>query len=258
MRRMMRHFAAAFVGVGLMASLTNAAVVTFLATDLGAGPSSPRPNSDAEAAIFTAAAAAVGTVSTINFESAPLGSFHNLTVASGVTINGTDVNSSDQTIRNTSNFPSAPSLDGFNTTAGGSNFVEMMGGNLIFSFARPTQFFAAYLTGVQTNFFTDTITFNDGTSQTITVPGSGTSSSVGEVAFVGFTDAGKLISSVTVNAGIPGNAGAGFDDIGVDDVRFQSQAVPEPSSLAMCGIAVAAALGYTWGRRLTVAATRWA
>jgi hypothetical protein len=249
MGRTTRHFVMVFVGLGLTASQAYAGLVTYVATDLGAGPSSPRPNSDAMAATFDAAAAALGSVSIITFESAPLGSFNNLTVAPGVTINGTDVNANNQTIRNTSNFPSAPSLDGFNTTAGGSQFVEMMGGNLVFSFAQPTQFFGAYLTGVQTNFFTDSITFNDGTSQTITIPGSGTSPSVGEVVFAGFTDAGKLISSVTINAGIPGNPSAGFDDIGVDDVRFQ--AVPEPSGILNCLIGGLLCLVYASLRRKT-------
>jgi hypothetical protein len=244
----MRHAVmTVLVGLGLFTSQANAGVVTYIGTDLGAGPSDPRPNSDAAAANFDAAAAALGSVSTISFESAPLGSFQNLTVAPGVSINGTDVNDTNQTIRNSTNFPPNPSLDGFNTTSGGSQFVEMMGGNLVFTFAQPTQFFGVYLTGVQTNFFADTITFNDGTSQTITVPGTGTTSSIGEVAFIGFTDAGKSITSVTINAGVPGNASAGFDDIGADDVRFQ--AVPEPSSLALGCTAVLAALALLSRRR---------
>jgi len=105
----------------------------------------------------------------------------------------------------------------------------MMGGSVTFTFATPTQFFGAFLSGVQ-NFTQDTITFSDGSSQTIDVPEAGTSSSIGELVFVGFTDAGKSISSVTVNAGT--NA---FDDIGVDDVRYQSatSTVPEPGSMAL-------------------------
>jgi hypothetical protein len=246
MKRVTGHCALAFVVLGLMAGPSSAGLVTIIGTDLGAGPNSPRPNSDAAAATFDTAAATLGPVSTITFESAPVGSFHNLTVAPGVMINGTDVSGNEQTINNMPN-ASLPSLNGFNTTAGGSQFVNMSGGNLVFTFVRPTQFFGAYLTGVQTNFFTDTITFDDGTSQTITVPGNGTSSSIGEVTFIGFTDAGKFITSVTVNAGVPGNPGAGSDNIGVDDVRYQS--VPEPTSLAMCVVAGGVAMGFAWGRR---------
>jgi hypothetical protein len=105
----------------------------------------------------------------------------------------------------------------------------MLGGTLTFTFAGGTQFFGAYLTGVQTNFFQDTVTFNDGTSQTINAPGTGTDSSNGALDFVGFTDAGKLITSVSINAGTNGQ-----DFIGVDDVRYQTAATtvaPEPSSV---------------------------
>ena len=105
----------------------------------------------------------------------------------------------------------------------------MTGGSLVFTFTTPVEFFGAFLSGVQ-DFTQDTYTFSDGTSQTIDVPEAGTSPSVGELVFVGFTDAGKSITSVTVNAGT--NA---FDSLGVDDVRFQSAAVttPEPNSAVL-------------------------
>jgi hypothetical protein len=229
-----------FAFCGLSGSHTSAGVVVITGADLGVGPGGAHPTADAAATIFDAAAAALGPVSLITFESAPLGSFHNLTVAPGVSINGADFSNQDQSIRNVPD-PFLPSLNGFNTTPGGSHFVNMLGGDVVFTFAQPTQFFGAYLTGVQTNFFADSITFNDGTSQVITVPGNGTSSSVGEVVFVGFIDAGKMISSVTINAGVPGVPSAGFDDIGVDDVRFQA-IVPEPASWTLCSIAGAGAV----------------
>src|SRR6202034_3941257 len=100
--------------------------------------------------------------------------FSSLTVAPGVTMTGKDVNGNNQTIRNSSNFPSFPSVDGSNTTPGGSQFVEMIGGTLTFTFATPTQFFGAYLTGVQDFGQTDTFTFSDGTSETIDAPNTGT------------------------------------------------------------------------------------
>jgi hypothetical protein len=57
----------------------------------------------------------------------------------------------------------------------------------------------------------------------------------GGVAFVGFTDAGKSITSITINAvGIPG----GPDFISVDDVRIVAKVppVPEPSTFAIVGL----------------------
>jgi hypothetical protein len=119
----------------------------------------------------------------------------------------------------------------------------MGGGLLTFNFANPTQFFGAYLTGVQTAFFADYIQFNDGTIETITIPGSGTTNTNGEVAFFGFTDAGKSINSITIDAG----TGSSGDFIGVDDVSFQ--VVPEPSSLELCGIACLCGLAYHARRR---------
>lgn len=235
----------ALVGLGLMAGQGRAGLVTYVGEDLQltANPT-VRTNSDAAAASFSAAASTLGPIATITFESAPLGNVNNLAVAPGVTINGSDGNGNPQTIRNTTNFPSYPSVDGSNTTAGGSQFVEMFGGTLVFTFAHPTQFFGAYLTGVQTNFFSDSVNFSDGTAQTITLAGTGTSSGVGEIAFVGFTDAAKSITSITINAGVPAS---GFDAIGVDDVSFQT-AVPEPSALALCSIAGLASLCYARAR----------
>jgi hypothetical protein len=213
--------------VFVVAFAFNGRADVFTGADLGVLPSSPSgPNSTTAAASFDVAAGLLGNVSIITFESAPVGSFTNLTVATGVTLSGTDINGHNQAISNT--FDAAfPSLDGYNTTSGGSQFAEMLGGHLTFTFSTPIQFFGAYLSGVQ-DFVQDTITFSDGSAQTIDVPESGTSPSVGELVFVGFTDAGKSISSVTINAGTNG-----FDAIGVDDVRYQSSPVPEPGSVVL-------------------------
>jgi PEP-CTERM motif len=226
---------AVFLVTGLSAVPASAALVTFSGEDIMPTTSSPHPVSAAAAASFDAAVTALGGGSLVTFESAPLGSFSNLTIAPGVTMNGTDSFGANQTIRNTSNFPAAPQLDGYNTTPGGVNFVEMLGGNLTFSFANPIEAFGAYFSGIQTNFFADSITFSNGTSQTLLIPGAGTNSSTGALDFVGFTDVGKSITSVTVTAGSP-TAG---DFIGVDDVRFQAAPVPEPASLAIFGTALA-------------------
>ena len=221
-----KSLAAGLFVLSLTAVPALAAIVTFTGADLNVLPSSPSgPNSTAAATSFDTAAAALGNVSLITFEKAPVGSFTSLAVAPGVTISGSDINLNNQAIKNTFN-TTFPALDGYNTTPAGANFVEMLGGHVTFTFASPVQFFGALLSGVQ-NFTQDTYTFSDGTSQTINVPDAGTSSSIGELVFVGFTDAGKSISSVTINAGT-----SAFDAIGVDDVRFQSAAsVPEPGSI---------------------------
>jgi hypothetical protein len=233
MGNLSKLFTVVCLWLGLSSGAADAGLMTFIGEDLQptANPTI-RTNSDAAHAAFVTAASGIGSIDTITFESSPLGPFTNLTVAPGVTMNGVDKDGNPLTIRNTTNFPSYPSVDGSNTTLGGSQFVEMIGGNLVFTFAKPTQFFGVYLTGVQTNFFPDTISFNDGSNQTITLAGIGTSPFVGETAFVGFTDAGKSITSVTISAGTP----SGWDDIGADDVSYQVTAVPEPASLVLFGL----------------------
>lgn len=203
------------------------AVLTFTGEDLNAGPGSPHPNSTAAAGIFNANAALLGTASTITFEGVVTGSFTNLTVAPGVSISGTDYQGNKQVVMNSPSYPPAPALGGFNTTPGGSEYVNVLGGTLTFTFATPTQFFGAYFDGVQTAFFQDFIQFSDGTSQTVNFPGAGTTNSIGAWDFVGFVDPGALIASITINAG----PSSGADEIGVDDVRYQTTAnTPEPSS----------------------------
>jgi hypothetical protein len=231
------------------AASASASVITFAGEDIMATTTSAHPTSSAAAGSFDAAAAAIGNVSVISFESAPLGSFASLTVAPGVTISGTSAGGTNQSILNASNSPTIPTLDGYNTTSGGSRFVEVEGGTLTFTFASPVQFFGAYFSGVQ-DFFTDVVTFSDGTSQTIDLPEAGTSPSVGALDFIGFTDAGKAISSITLNAG---NSFAGYDFIGIDDVRFQStvSAAPEPSSVALLLLAGALAFSARRSRLLT-------
>ena len=73
MRKATMHFLMACVGLGLMAGQAPAGVVTYIGTDPCAGPGSPIPNSDAAAANFNAAAAALGSVSLITFESCATG-----------------------------------------------------------------------------------------------------------------------------------------------------------------------------------------
>lgn len=211
----------------LIAGAAEAAPIIFTAADPGAGPGMPFPNSAAEAAAFDAGAS--GTRTLVTFEAAPVGSFTNLTIAPGVTINGTDFSGNPQQILNMPS-PSCGGpgiLCGFNTTPAGSEYVQLFGGSLTYSFGAPIDAFGAFLTGV--NLAGETIRFNDGSSETLTIPNSG-----GGVEFFGFTDAGRQISSITARVDV----GSFADIIGMDDVRFftAATAVPEPTSLAVLGI----------------------
>ena len=122
--------------------------------------------------------------------------------------------------------------------------MENLARGITFTFTTPIQFFGVWLTGTQINFFQDTVTFNDGSSQTINVPQTGTDASHGAVNFIGFTDAGKSITGVTITAGFV-TAG---DFIGIDDLSYQTAAsVPEPASLGMV-LAGFLGLGFAYRR----------
>src|SRR5688572_15345031 len=80
------------------AVIAQAAPTVYSGSDNGAGSGDARPNSNTAASSFDTAASSLGSVNVIDFESAPLGSFTNLVVAPGVTINGSDYSSNPQTI----------------------------------------------------------------------------------------------------------------------------------------------------------------
>jgi hypothetical protein len=226
----MKSFVTALLaGVALIGVLSPANATLFTGADGGAGSLATAPNSVAAAASFDAAAAALGTENTITFESSPLGLFSSLALAS-VTLTGTNVNSNDQSIVNTtSNINITPLCSnascGYNTTPGGSNFLLLFGGTATFFFNHGTDAFGAYLSGVQNA--GETITYSDGTSQSVAIPNPGFG---GGTTFVGFTDAGKSIASITINVT--------NDIVGVDDVRYVTDPVPEPASLALMGSAL--------------------
>jgi hypothetical protein len=220
----MKSFVTALLaGVALIGVLSPANATLFTGADGGAGSLATAPNSVAAAASFDAAAAALGTENTITFESSPLGPFSSLALASGVTLTGSNVSSNDQSIVNTT--PCSNALCGYNTTPGGSNFLLLYGGTATFSFSDGTDAFGAYLTGVQNA--GETITYSDGTSQSVAIPNPGFG---GGTTFVGFTDAGKSIASITINVT--------NDIVGVDDVRYVTDPVTEPASLALMGSAL--------------------
>src|SRR6266478_1711817 len=166
----------AIVAFALVTTPAHAGLTLFTGADDGAGSLATAPSSAAAAASFDAAVAALGTEHIITFESSPLGLFSSLAPASGVNLTGTNVNGNDQSIVNTtSNInitpPCTNGLCGYNTSAGGSNFLLLFGGTATFSFIGGTDAFGAYLSGVQNA--GETITFSDGTSQSIDIPNPG-------------------------------------------------------------------------------------
>jgi hypothetical protein len=228
-----------------MTNVANADPITFSGGDAGANSTDPRPNSNATAATFDAAAGALGATSLINFESAPLGSLHNnVVIAPGVTLSGTGSapTFSDQTIRN-SPAGTPDRLFGYNTTAGGSQFASLSGGFLEFEFATPIDAFGAYLSGVQMD-GGEIVIFASSEIPHIPIPKFG-GNDVGGVQFLGFTDAGQQIRALTIFT--PG-LGLGVDIVGLDDVRFT--AVPGPiAGAGLPGLILASGGLLAWWRR---------
>src|SRR5271156_2380171 len=100
----------AMVAVALVTTQAHAGLTLFTGADDGAGSLATAPNSVAAAGNFDAAVAALGIEKTITFENSPLGTFSSLTLASGVSLTGADVNGNNQSIVNTtSNINITPS-----------------------------------------------------------------------------------------------------------------------------------------------------
>lgn len=197
-------------------SNANAAVVTYIGFD-DAQASPIGTNSAAAQASFLSA---VGPVTDITFETP---------IPSSVSIGGANFYGNPPSISNGS--LCAFQYCGGNTTPGGTYYLVMEGGDAIFNFTKPIDFFGAYFTGLQ--IAGEDITFNDGASQQILLPYDYNN---GGMAFAGFTDFGASISSVTITVS--------NDVIGVDDVLIPAiSSTPLPSTWTML-IAGFAGLGF--------------
>ncbi|MBD1832612.1 PEP-CTERM sorting domain-containing protein [Cyanobacteria bacterium FACHB-472] len=223
---------AAFIVIGTLGNPAIAEVITFQGADpVQTSTGGRRPNSDAVAAKFDTAAGGLGKINLIDFESAPLGNFSSLIVAPGVIATLTNTGS-EVYAGITSGSPF--SRLGFNTTAGGEQFLRVVPtfsistATVNFSFANPIQAFGAYFTDLETGFFGSlNVLFNDGTSQVLSIIGN----IGGGSQFFGFTDAGQSIASVSLQVN---NFNSDRRDIfGIDDIRYvaTSESVPEPTSV---------------------------
>jgi hypothetical protein len=221
-----------------------AAITTYVGSDLAVSATDPHPNATAAAAAFDAAVPGAGL---ITFEGTSSNPIPNLM---GVTLSGVDQFGNDQFIHTAPVDPEASTEFGFNTTPGGKSYLANDAGTDTFTFSTPIDAFGAYFTGVQVP-VRDSIVFSDGTTETILLPNAGSDPGSSKLpttvtSFVGFTDPGKQISSVTILAGL--NSG-GSDWIGIDDVRFgnlppddtgpgsggtgSAPGIPEPASWAL-------------------------
>ena len=210
--------------------------VVYLGSDFGAGPGEARPDSDATAATFDAAAGGLGAMSVLDFEVLPVGNFGSMAIAPGVTA----------TLQNTDGTYSGISTSegvttGYNTTAGGAKHLHVTPiytvgtASVVFDFDSPIYAFGAYLIGVGTANGNLHVVFDAGGSQDISVVGD----DLGGAQFFGFTSAGNSIVSV----GMEMREVFGYtrDAFGVDDMRYVP--VPEPATIALIGFGALALRG---------------
>lgn len=213
-----------------------AAPVTFSGLDNGAGPGGTFTNANAADAALVSAAGTGGSV--VTFEGLTSGANPSgLDLGSGVKL--TVVGNESGGVRTGDDHGSRL---GFNTTAGGRHWLQMWpafssptGATATFVFESAIQGLGFYLSDTQDTFPGDiTLTYSDGTVQTLAVPKNNDS---GGVAYFGFFDAGASILSVTIGTGATG----GTRDIwGLDDLRVIPARVPEPGTLALLGAALLA------------------
>jgi hypothetical protein len=220
MNSFLRMAAIAGMATLLFGGAAQAALVAYSGFDAGAVAVGPQA-----LAAATAFEAATGPTHLADFENVASGTpVNGLAIAPGVTLaNG----SFGTQITDTSVCSLARC--GFNTSAGGANFASLFGGVLTFNFATPIDSFGAYFTGLQ---LVDVLAFDDGSGQTVAMPLDRPN---GGVAFVGFTDFGASITSLTIN--VSTDRTVGQDIIGIDDVRFRAAGggggVPEPATWTM-------------------------
>lgn len=106
---------------------------------------------------------------------------------------------------------------------GQTKWLGFADGSAAFNFTAPTNSFGFFTTGVQTEFTTDlTVTFNDGTSETLHLPINVN----GGVSYFGFTDTQPFNGATITDLS--------NDAWGVSDVSYNfASAVPEPATWTM-------------------------
>ena len=216
--KMMLIFVALF-GVFLFASGPgSSSPITYTGIDQASLPSDPRPNSNAAAANFKAAAALLGPVRIITFEGLTVGSYSSFPAASGVNVTysgayWTEVPINTGYYSGVNNVVPNPSW-GFNTTTGGSQYLGMYPQplsvdhivSITFSFAQPINAFGGYFSGL--DWFpqnpNNTLTLNYSTvNGTYSLHFENTTIDDPAVRFFGIIDTDP-ISQITLTEFVPG------------------------------------------------------
>jgi hypothetical protein len=224
---------AAMLTLGLLSPSNAGVTTTYLATDLFASPSVPPSttnNSYNEAIAFIAAAQALGPVSTHDFLNQIVtncsGLFGDGNVAWSYT--GSYL-ASESCVTNTQ---TGNANDGFNAF-GNVKWLGINTGSMTLTFlSGPTNSFGAFFTGLGVGL---TASFNDGASKSLSIPAI---SGAGE-EFWGFTDTSGF-SQITITYASTCGVAPACDNFGVDGIVFNNNVVPEPGTLSLLGLSIAA------------------
>lgn len=233
--------------------------LTFSGKDPGVGPGAASPSTSAAISSFLTSANTLGTSTTADFESAPIGNFSALQVSADVHVT---LDHTDQATPAGFNFGITKGPDpsmygsgeilklGYNTTSGGSQFlafaptVNAGTATALFEFTSATHAFGVTLTGLGTSTGNLHLIFNDGTDHDVAITGQAS----GGIQFIGITDTAAMHSLSLVMRDVTGDA---RDVFGIDDVRYTKgapsvQATPEPSTFVL---ACLGGLGLLWTYR---------
>nr|ALS88809.1 PEP_exosort: PEP-CTERM protein sorting [uncultured bacterium] len=242
--------------VAAWAPAARGAVVVFQGADTGTAAGDARPNANAAAAGFDAAAGALNSLNLINWEAQTAGDLGPYTPLAGVTVSEVNADATATTIEGI--IATDGLTTGFNTTAGGSKHlghVEPLGNadsSTLFAFAGDgISAFGLYITGTESDSpgavaieFTD----GQGVPVSLALDERPLTSGKGTTTFIGFVDAADAgITSVRVVS--RGNRTTARDAYGLDDIRFTNSVVPEPSGTAPMLIGAVVLASFVGSRR---------
>lgn len=239
MRKMLLTVAATAL---LLPAGVSAAPITFFGEDLSPGGTVPA-GGNAENARNAFLATLAGGVGTEDFEGIAVGT----TTPFGVNFPGStgSITATIGSGASSATVLGAPSAGRFNTTSGGSNFLETdAGGDFVISFSSGVSAFGFYGTDIGDFGNELVLTASNGTTETLEVGntvGSGGSTS-GSLLFFGFIDTLNEYTSVAF-ANDPGGVDIfGFDDLTIGDAEQiinppSEVPLPAPMALLLSGLA---------------------